>query len=100
MWESLKFILPRAVKDAGINERVTAVRVLDTATQALVARWGEDKAARVKFLSFNTGTLKVETESPAAKQMLYQEKIDFINTLNNKLGERAVMSLDIRSRGF
>lgn len=100
MWESLKFILPRAVKSSGIGERVTAVRVLDMAALALIARWGEDKAAKVRFLSFNSGTLKAETESPAAKQMFYQEKVDFINALNNKLGERAVLALDIRSRGF
>lgn len=99
-WESFKFILPRAVRKSGIGERATAARVLEIANLVLSARWGEEKASKLMFVSFVSGTLKVETASPPAKQMLYQEKIDFMNAVNNKLGERAVLTLDIRSRGF
>ncbi|MDD2785766.1 MAG: DciA family protein [Patescibacteria group bacterium] len=99
-WESLKSIMPKAVRSAGIQEKMTSVKVLDSSARILKARWGEKKSAMVEFTSFNQGTLKIATTSPAAMQMLRVEQVAFINDLNRLLGEKAVLKLDIRSQGF
>lgn len=99
-WESLKSIMPKAVRSAGIQEKMTSVKVLESSSRILKARWGEGKAGLVEFVSFNQGTLKAQTTSPAAMQMLRVEQVAFINDLNRLLGEKAVLKLDIRSLGF
>ncbi len=99
-WLSIKSIMPAAIRKAGITQQVTAVRVMDVAAKVLASLWGPDQAACVKFLTWSGGTLKAQTSSPAAKQMLSKQKIQFVNEVNRELGERAVLDLDIRSQGF
>lgn len=99
-WESLKSIMPKAIKAAGIKEKMTSVKVLDSANRILQARWGEEKAVLVEFISFNQGTLRAKTASPAAMQFFRVEQTPFINDINRLLGERAVLKVDIRSVGF
>lgn len=99
-WESLKSILPSAVRAAGIQEKLTSVKVLESSGRILKARWGEDKSVLVEFISFTHGVLKAQTFSPAAMQMLRVEQVAFLNDLNRLLGSRAVLKLDIRSQGF
>jgi hypothetical protein len=99
-WEPIKFILPKAVRTAGIQEKLTSVKVLESSKRILIARWGEKKASLVEFTTFVQGTLKAQTASPAAMQTLRVEQTPFINDLNRLLGEKAVLKLDIRSQGF
>jgi len=99
-WESLKSIMPKAVREAGIQEKMTSVKVLESSARILKARWGEEKSSLVAFVSFSNGTLKAETTSPAAMQTLRVEQVSFINDVNRLLGGKAVMKLDIRSQGF
>ncbi|MFA6100274.1 MAG: DciA family protein [Patescibacteria group bacterium] len=99
-WESLKSIMPKAIRGAGIQEKMTSVKVLESSARILKGRWGEDKASLVEFVSFVQGTLKAQTTSPAAMQTLRVEQVSFLNDLNRLLGEKAVKKLDIRSFGF
>jgi hypothetical protein len=99
-WESLKSIMPKAIREAGIKEKMTSVRVLEASNRILKGRWGEDKAALVEFISFSQGTLKARTSSPAAMQTLRVEQVGFLNDLNRLLGEKGVKQIDIRSQGF
>ncbi|MDD5438417.1 MAG: DciA family protein [Patescibacteria group bacterium] len=99
-WESLKSIMPKAIKEAGIKDKMTSVKVLESSARILKARWGEEKAGLVEFISFTQGTLKARTSSPGAMQTLRVEQISFLNDLNRLLGEKAVKQLDIRSQSF
>lgn len=99
-WDSLKSIMPKALKTAGIQEKLTAVLVLQTAQRILTARWGADKAAMVDFVSFKTGCLKIVSHSPGAMQALRLGQAAFVNDLNRELGQKAVHKIDIRSQGF
>lgn len=99
-WEPLKFILPRAIKNAGITEQITAERVLMMSRNILLSRWGEERGSLISFNSFNGGVLSAETPSPAATQMLMAEKIDFINAVNQALRKREVHSIQIKRKGF
>lgn len=99
-WDSLKSIMPKALRTAGIQEKLTAVRVLQSAQKILSVRWGEEKAANIEFVSFNAGCLKIASISPGAMQALRLDQIAFINDLNRELGQKAVHRVDIRSQGF
>ncbi len=99
-WDSLKSIMPKALRTAGIQEKLTAVRVLQTAQKILTARWGEEKAAKVEFVSFKAGCLKITSHSPGAMQALRLGQTAFMNDLNRELGQKAVHRMDIRSQGF
>ncbi len=92
-WDSLKSIMPKALKTAGIQEKLTAEKIL-------TARWGADKAAMVDFVSFKTGCLKIVSHSPGAMQALRLGQAAFVNDLNRELGQKAVHKIDIRSQGF
>ena len=92
--------MPQAIQKSGIQEQVTAIRVLQTAEQVLSARWGKDRSRLVTFVSFSSGILKIQTTSPAAMQMLGKEKTDITNAINHALGQRAIVRMDIRSSGF
>lgn len=92
--------MPKAIREAGIQEKMTSVKVLESSSRILKGRWGEEKASLVEFVSFMQGTLKVQTSSPGAMQTLKMEQISFLNDLNRLLGEKAVKKLDIRSQGF
>jgi len=99
-WESLKSILPLSIKNAGLKEQITSQNVLLGAEKILKARWGEDQAQYISFVSFKDGVLNVSATSPAAMQVLKLEKINFINAVNHLIGERAVLKIEIRSNGF
>jgi len=99
-WDSIKKIMPQAIQKSGIREQVTAVRVLQISEQVLGARWGQERASLVVFVSFASGILKIQTASPAAMQMLGKERLDITNAINHALGQRAVVKMDIRSSGF
>lgn len=99
-WDSIKRILPQAIQRSGIQEQVTAIRVLEVAARVLGARWGEDRASLIVFATFVSGTLKAQTTSSMAMQMLNSERIEIMNSINHELGQRAVLKLDVRSTGF
>lgn len=99
-WDSLKSIMPKALRTAGIQEKLTAVRVLQTAQKILTAKWGADKTAVVEFVSFKNGCLKMASHSPGAMQALRMGQAAFMNDLNRELGQKAVHKIDIRSQGF
>jgi len=92
--------MPQAIQKSGIQEQVTAIRVIQTAEQVLSARWGKDRSRLVGFVSFSSGILKIQTTSPAAMQMLGKEKTDITNAINHALGQKAIVKMDIRSSGF
>jgi Dna[CI] antecedent, DciA len=98
-WQSLKSLMNKSLDKAGINEQVTAQRVLDTATKLLVQRWGDDMAAMISFKSFNSGNLQVNSTSSAAMQTLKVERIDFMNALNYQLGKRVVYKINVKLIG-
>ncbi|MFZ6014804.1 MAG: DciA family protein [Patescibacteria group bacterium] len=99
-WESIKFILPRSVKNAGIEDQVTAEKVLALAKKILLSRWGDEKSAFIEFTTFSDGRLTVDTVSPSAMQVLASEKKDFLTALNQALNKKIVFEISIRRKGF
>lgn len=97
-WQSLKHIMSKSLKKAGISEQVTAQRVLDTAAKLLAQRWGDETAELVSFRSFSNGVLYATSSSAAAIQTIKLEKIDFMNALNYELGGRVVFRITVQLR--
>ncbi len=98
-WLSLKSIMSKSLEKAGINEQVTAQRVLDTAKKMLIQRWGKELADMIEFKTFSNGNLNAVSASSGAIQTLKMEKIDFINAVNHELNKRAVQRINVRLVG-
>ncbi len=89
----MSFILPSAIRAAGIEPQITTVQILERFQQLITARWGEERAAYVQPLSFAEGVLRVEVRAPAAAQELKVQAAELKNLLNQKIGRRAVREL-------
>lgn len=94
-FQSIRRILPKAIEQAGIKKHIDAVRVVESAERMLQALWGEDRARRVRFVSFHAGVLKATSSSPAAVQELKVIGTKFQNEVNRALGEKAVRALNV-----
>ena len=75
-------------------------RIIETADKVIKSLWADERAAYVTPVSFNKGSLKIEATSAAAMQQFRIEQARFINEINRNLGERCVMKIDVRSKGF
>jgi len=99
-WQSLKSLLNKSLQNAGIEEQITAQRVLDTADKLLKQRWGDEMGAMIRFSSFTAGNLNAVSTSPAGAQTLKMERIDFMNAINYQLGKRVVYKIQIKLQGY
>ena len=99
-WQSLKGLLSKSIKKAGLDAQITGQLVIDKANKILLARWGDKKMSFVEFISFKEGRLKVEISSPVAMQTLSAERTVFINALNHELGKKVVIEIVMRRKGF
>lgn len=84
----------------GLSQQLTARKVLELSSTALVHLWDVERAQYVIPISFHEGTLKLESTSGAALQQLRIEETRFLNELNRQLGERVVRHLNIQAKGF
>ena len=92
-FEPIRSILPQAIRSAGLNEQVTAARVVEVTAQTLIRLWGEERAALIEIISFREGTVKIRSRSGVAIQTLKTEESSFINAVNRVLGARVVRRL-------
>jgi len=99
-WQSLKSLMNKSLEKAGINEQVTAQRILDSAAKLLKQRWGDDMAETISFTSFSRGNLHAVSNSSGALQNFKLERIDFMNALNYQMGKRVVFRIEIKLKGF
>ncbi len=100
MWKNLKDLLPRAVREAGLETQLTAQRVIETATKVFGARWNGLGAKYLTVVSFKEGTLSVQVRAPAVAQMIQVERVALMNDLNAALGRRAVSEIKVQTHGF
>jgi hypothetical protein len=92
-FQSIKRILPGAIREVGLEEQVTSVQVLQTAQTVLLRYWGEERASLVSMRSFAQGVLKLETNVPAAAQELKVMEVRLLNEINRILGAKKVIKL-------
>lgn len=97
-FQSIKRILPQAIREVGLEEQVTSVQVLQTAELILRRYWGEEKAALVAMRSYHEGTLRLETAVPAAAQELRVIEKRFINEINRLLGAKKVVKIQCHTQ--
>lgn len=99
-FQSIKRLIPQAIRSHGISKQIQSRQVLEASIAVLKRLWGEEKVKYILPLSFREGTLKLESVSGPAMQQLKVDQIRFLNELNRQLGERVVLNLEIRSKGF
>ncbi len=92
-FQSIKRILPGAIREIGLEEQITSVQVLQTAEMVLKRYWGEEKAALVAMRSYHQGVLRIETHTPVAAQELKVMEIRFLNEINRVLGAKKIVKL-------
>lgn len=98
--QSLKKIIPQVMAAHGLTQPLRARRVVAAAALVLEKLWGPERAAYIEPLSFKEGLLKMQSASAAALQQLRIEETRFVNELNRHLGERAVLKIYLKSKGF
>lgn len=92
-FEPIRRILPQAVRGAGIDRQVDAVRILELAQKVVTAFWGEEKAQWLHFVSFADCVLKVSARAPAALQELRLWDVRIRNEMNRQIGSARVKSI-------
>ncbi|MEO5927291.1 MAG: DciA family protein [Patescibacteria group bacterium] len=99
-FEPMKRLLPSVVQSHGILKQVESRQVVELAGSVLRKLWGDDRSQGVTVVSFNEGTLKLQSVSAPALQHLKLEETKILNAINRELGSRVVLRLDSRSSGF
>lgn len=99
-FQPIKKLLPQAIRAHGISKQIEARQVLEAAATVLQSVWGDERARYAFPLSFREGTLKLESTSAAAMQQLQVDRTRIMNEINRRLGERSVLRLDVRAKGF
>ena len=92
-FQSIKRILPGAIKEVGLETQITTVQVLQVAQDVLKRMWGEEQAVCVIPKSYVDGVLKLQTTIPAAAQQLRVQEIPLMNEINRTLGAKKVLKL-------
>lgn len=92
-FQSIRRVLPEAIRKAGIEEQVSAVRVLSLAKDSLERFWGAEKAAYIEWVSYKAGVLKIVAHAPAARQELKAWEVRLLNELNRQLGAKRVTKI-------
>lgn len=92
-FEPIRRLLPQAVRGAGIDRQIDAVRVQEVAERVLRAFWGDEKASWVHFVSFHEGTLKLSAHAPAALQELHAWDVRLRNQMNRELGGARIKAI-------
>jgi hypothetical protein len=92
-FQPIRRILPEAIRQAGIGDQISNVRILTLAKETLERFWGEEKAGYIEWISYKEGVLRLRSHAPAAKQELKAWEIRFLNELNRALGGKRVTKL-------
>jgi hypothetical protein len=92
-FQPIRRLIPGAIRQAGIEEQVSSVRVLSLAKEILERFWGPEKAQYVEWISYKEGAIKIRAHAPAAKQELKAWEVRFMNELNRALGAKRVTKI-------
>jgi hypothetical protein len=99
-FQPIRRILPFSVRKAGLEEPVTAARIVLEAEAALTRLAGSEQAAFTDVVSVSDGVLKVIVRSPSASHMLKTIETPLLNEINRALGDRKIRALRIERSGF
>ncbi len=92
-FQPIRRLIPGAIRQAGIEEQVSSVRVLALAKDILERFWGLEKAQYIEWISYKEGAIKIRAHAPAAKQELKAWEVRFMNELNRALGAKRVTKI-------
>ncbi len=92
-FQPIRRILPDAIRQAGIDEQVSSVRILSLAAQTLEQFWGAEKANYVEWVSYKDGVLRAKALAPAAAQELRSWEVRLLNELNRALRAKKVTKI-------
>lgn len=93
-FSSLKDILPRRLKQAGIERDVSASRVVLIANELLNDIFGSQTTAdKAKAVALKFGQLSIATTSASLRQELRFSEKDFVKKINDSLGKPQVKRL-------
>lgn len=95
-FKKLGKLLPRQLRQAGIERDVNAARILEVANQVLDEVMGSDtskKSARAAVYKFKV--LKIATTDASLKNQIYLKKNELIQNINARLGADSVKKIQV-----
>ena len=96
-WNSFKDVAGKVVKQKGLNKQIEESLVLQAANQFLDNFLSEVARAKVSAVYFRAGTLSIAVLDDNLLKNLLNDKDLFIASLNSKLGDSIVDSLNFLS---
>lgn len=99
-FQPIKKLIPLSIRSHGLSKQVNARQALETAVAVIKSMWGEEKAGYLSPVSFKEGILKMESVSAVAMQQFKVDEIKILNEVNRRIGERLVLKMEVRSKGF
>ena len=95
-FKKLGILLPRQLRQAGIERDVKAARVLNIANEALDEVFGQgtsQKSARAAIFKFKA--LKIATTDASLKNEIMFRKEELIKNINTRLGDEVVKKIQV-----
>jgi hypothetical protein len=92
-FQPIRRILPEAIRQAGIDEQVSSVRILTLAQSLLEKLWGPEKAAYIEWISYKDGVLRIRSQAAAALQELRIWEVRLVNEINRELRLKKVVKI-------
>jgi hypothetical protein len=96
MFQSLKDLLPEALRRGHMTRQVEAFQVVEAAASALASMLPSSRGADARPLSFKNGTLVVECRNAPAIGFVSQRKPELIASIEKLLPTAGVR--DVRTR--
>lgn len=91
--QSLKDLLPKAVKNAGISRQIEAVQVVQTANEVITELIGPGVIARAQAIYFKDKTITIACLSSILSQELQLAQTQIIDRINQRFDQPVVAKL-------
>ena len=92
-FQPIRRILPEAIRQAGIDEQVSSVRILSLTKETVERFWGREKAAYIEWISWKDGVIRIKTLSPVALQEMRMWEVRILNEVNRLIGSKKVLKI-------
>lgn len=92
-WNAFKDLAKKRLQSKGINSKIQESLVIEQANNIIVVFFGEEAHNKARAVYFKEGILTIAVLSNSLFNEIDSQKQEFINILNNKLGEELVTDL-------
>ena len=96
MFVPIKDLLPKSIKNAGIEKQVEAAMIIEKFHQILQEMFGRKAVGRARAVYFKNGILTISSTSSVLIQEIYLKQKQIIKKINEKFGKIIVNNFKFR----